>query len=334
MFLLTWLRNILIALIMSCVVLIQTNATLGNHITQVIIWGHKLHSHTHSYIHAAFYKAFNYLGYQTWWLDNNDDISSIELENTLFITEGQVDQNMPLRNNCYYVLHNCDPNKYQILLDSDHAIHLQVYAHKFRHNNIAEVEPFILYDIKAKTLYMPWATDLLPHEIEANKEKILNLPRKHEAVYIGTMWNGTYGNDERLLPFIKACHDDKVPFKATSGVNMDDNILLTQQALLAPAIQGKWQCEVGYIPCRIFKNISYGALGITNSETVYKLFQGKIVYNEDTYQLFFDAINRLKIWTQEEQYELMDFVKEKHTYLNRISHILRFFEKIDQKQGT
>lgn len=27
-------------------------------IKKVVIWGHKLHSHTHSYIHNAFYNAF------------------------------------------------------------------------------------------------------------------------------------------------------------------------------------------------------------------------------------------------------------------------------------
>ena len=26
---------------------------------QIVIWGHKLHSHTHSYIHYAFHKAFH-----------------------------------------------------------------------------------------------------------------------------------------------------------------------------------------------------------------------------------------------------------------------------------
>ena len=30
---------------------------------KIIIWGYPLHSHTHSYIHAAFYKAFKYMNY-------------------------------------------------------------------------------------------------------------------------------------------------------------------------------------------------------------------------------------------------------------------------------
>lgn len=81
-------------------------------IKQVVLWGHKLHSHTHSYIHGAFVKAFEYKGYKTLWLDNNDNINNIDFNNSLFITEGQVDKNIPIRNDCYYVLHNCDGSKY------------------------------------------------------------------------------------------------------------------------------------------------------------------------------------------------------------------------------
>ena len=32
-------------------------------ITQIVIWGHKLHSHTHSYIHNGFYIAFQKMGF-------------------------------------------------------------------------------------------------------------------------------------------------------------------------------------------------------------------------------------------------------------------------------
>jgi hypothetical protein len=100
-----------------------------NNIKQVVLWGHKLHSHTHSYIHNAFYIAFKHLGYKTLWLDNkdnyetkdfsqplflneNNEINTIDFTNTLFITEGQVDQNIPILSTAYYILHNCNMDKY------------------------------------------------------------------------------------------------------------------------------------------------------------------------------------------------------------------------------
>lgn len=53
-------------------------------IKQVVIWGHKLHSHTHSYIHNGFFLAFKHMGYNTLWLDNNDDITLIDFSKTFF----------------------------------------------------------------------------------------------------------------------------------------------------------------------------------------------------------------------------------------------------------
>jgi hypothetical protein len=79
---------------------------------QVIIWGFKLYSHTHSYIHGAFFKAFQHLGYKTLWLDHHDDLSSYTFENTLFLTAGCAEEGIPVRNDAYYVLHNCNTDKY------------------------------------------------------------------------------------------------------------------------------------------------------------------------------------------------------------------------------
>ncbi|MBI3900677.1 MAG: hypothetical protein HY324_00840, partial [Chlamydiia bacterium] len=73
---------------------------------RVVIWGHSLHSHTHSYIHEAFYRAFKELGYEAYWLNDDDDIEDLNLSNALFITEGQVDHRIPVRSDGLYVIHN------------------------------------------------------------------------------------------------------------------------------------------------------------------------------------------------------------------------------------
>jgi hypothetical protein len=53
-----------------------------------VIWGHKLHTHTHSYVHEGFFRAFQYLGYRTHWLDDSDDVSGLDLAGAVFLTEG------------------------------------------------------------------------------------------------------------------------------------------------------------------------------------------------------------------------------------------------------
>ena len=68
-------------------------------------------------------------------------------------------------------------------------------------------------------------------------------------------------------------------------------------------------------------------MGITNSETVYNLFKQKIIYNQSLKELLTESIDwRENKYEKKIILELMDFVKEKHTYLNRIENLFNFFE--------
>ena len=57
---------------------------------KIVIWGHKLHSHTHSYIHYGYWRAADHLGHEVHWYDDSDDVSSVDFSNSVFITEHQV----------------------------------------------------------------------------------------------------------------------------------------------------------------------------------------------------------------------------------------------------
>lgn len=312
-------------------------------IDRVIIWGHKLHSHTHSYVHYGFYQAFKRMGYETLWLDNKDDISGLELSNTLFFTEHQVDQKMPLRDDCYYFVHYSDDPKYDHLKEIGRFIDLKVYKNYFITDSptLVEVEPLIYYDVPNRTLIIPWATDLFPEEIERNKAltPLLKSPltTKEKTIYwVGTIGGGAQGNIPELAPFRNACAKNGVKFVHSDPwgrpVSFEENQKLIRQSYLAPAICGNIQLEHDYIPCRIFKNISYGHIGGTNSEAVSKLFNNKIVYNRDTRQLYYDMEKKLQERNLDELYELMDFVKEHHTYLNRAEHLLKFIDLIEDSE--
>ncbi len=309
---------------------------------KVVLWGHKLHSSTHSYIHNAFYRAFEHLGYPTYWFDDHDDVSNFDFSNSLFITEGNVDKNIPLRNDCDYILHYCTPSKYAKQFKAGRCINLCVFTNERTihsgNENIVYFDKGIYRDLQSRSIYMPWATDLLPHEIDKIKDEVPSFFKKgsREIYWVGTTWTGIYGNNNELHAFRKACEEKNVKFITLSfladpklkGVSVERNIELIQKSFIAPTIVGSWQKETGMIPCRIFKNISYGQMGATNSETIYEFFDKKIVYNPDPYQLFFDAEKRLETFTLEDLYELMDLVKTKHTYLNRIDTLLTFLEVV------
>lgn len=278
---------------------------------KVIIWGHPLHSHTHSYIHYAFYRAFKHLGYNTLWLDETSDISNEDFSNCLFLTEGQVQNKMPVREDCSYILHNPTADTLP-----DSKVTIQVFVSEVLNRNVTEVSDGVYVDEGQKLLYFPWGTDLLPHEFPFPLE---GLPQKQVVNWVGTVGGGLFGNEGELNPFINRCNANKIQFQKYFKISVEENIRLIRESCLAPAIVGTWQKEQGYIPCRIFKNISYGNYGITNSEAAQNLFKGRLVYKKNTAELFDAAMEELP---RQDNAELLRYVREKHTYLNRIKWIL------------
>ena len=295
---------------------------------KVVIWGHKLHSHTHSYVHNAFYRAFKHMGYETYWFDNADALDHFDFSNSLFLTEGQVCEQMPARNDCCYILHNCDDQTSERLIESGRGINLQVYTDDILGRSLEKIAPCIFTSHETRTLYMPWATDLLPHEIEANKARV-NLGKKRKRIYwVGTVGDGRFGNRSELAPFIDAAKRKGVKFIHCEKVSVEENQRLIRESVMAPTIVGSWQKKKGYIPCRIFKNISYGQFGMTNSQRIHELFESRILYHPDGGQLFSMAYNKLPSITRAQVEELMDFVKNRHTYINRIEVMLEFLKRV------
>lgn len=292
--------------------------------SSVMIWGWPLHSHTHSYIHNGFYRAFRELGVPTRW---HDDKRGVAVEpNTLFITEGQVDKHIPIRSDCYYLLHNCDFDRYRHL-PPERWLTLQAWTAESIEDGLAILgSRHTRFDAQANVLYMPWATDLLPREIDAN---IRNLPALARQKKSGCHFTGYFIEDpwHRVRQLLK---ERGVEFSALGGyglrnVSVEENQKRVQKSIIAPALQPAEQVRRGYIPCRIFKNISYGAFGVTNHALVANLFDDRIVFG-DTLE---SAIDRALRYARErdlaQDAAVMARVRDEHTYLNRVRAIEHAF---------
>ena len=55
---------------------------MKNKIKRVVVYGHFVGSH--SYIHQGYYKAFQYMGYETHWIRDIKELGDIDLSGTLF----------------------------------------------------------------------------------------------------------------------------------------------------------------------------------------------------------------------------------------------------------
>ena len=117
--------------------------------------------------------------------------------------------------------------------------------------------------------------------------------------------------------------------------SFQENMQLIQESIIAPALQSGWQIANEYIPCRIFKNISYGKMGITNNKAVNKLFNNKLIYSENIEELIEQGLEFEK--RNDKFYkikELMIEIRDNHTYINRIQYIFNYlFVKINIKNN-
>ena len=316
-----------------------------------VVWGYKNVYHTHSHIHEGFYRALKLSGKKVEWLDEVDDIKYIDFSNTFFITNHDCTyengywpwnierkSKIPIRDDCFYVIHGLRDNatvldifrnhknimSWNVLSMSNMRHNLGLYTNKTSGNEIF-LDTDSPFDILNKHLEFRWATDLLPYEIEANKpNEMLSLKNK-TINWVGTIW---HVNEKELGEFINACDDDGTEFLHIGAgqngiVSIEENIRLIRESYMAPAISGTHHLSEGYVPCRIFKNISYGQYVITNNSKANEIFGKKLIFNNDPYKLYYEAKEKLQSIKIEDLHSLMDEVAQKHTYLNRIAVMMQ-----------
>ena len=284
-----------------------------------VVWGCKLHEHTNSYVYAGYYKAAKAMGMDAYWLQSDSNTSGIDFSDTLFITEGQHDGNIPIRDDCVYVLHNCMNPKWNGVKN---RLTLQTYTYDAdRKWKAAPMNGFPGSYVSqgGDAIYQPWATDLLPWEINMDW---VNIRRTMDIHWVGTLSGGRFGNENEVFAFRDAAIQAGCSWYAhpPGSTSFEQNRALIQCSHVAPTITGTWQTENGYIPCRLFKNSSYGHLMVTNNKACFDLMEGLGVYSNDTRELFNMA--RSAIEDKNTIKRSMELIKDKHTFVNRINAIL------------
>jgi hypothetical protein len=328
---------------------------------KIIVWGFPLNTHTHSYVHGAWVKTFKSLGFETYWFHDNNYPINFDYKNCIFITEGYAEKNIPLEASSTYFVHIAiNPKKYldkgcrliDIRFNVD-EINDCNYSYELERNKLLKIDDVAFYNKSAddsilsdkfrkginnyEALYLSWATDLLPNEFNY-EDRFLNRDEKY--YFIGTIGES---NVNEIRKIISACQTKNMQFVHinpwSAPVTYEEAKNLVQKSYIAPDVRGSaLRLPVngkvdtganhklnGYIPCRTFKNISYGQVGATNSLAVKKLFGDLIIYNDDEYELFFDTEKQRKNYDL--IFEQMEFVSKKHTYINRVEAIMKVYNR-------
>jgi len=310
----------------------DASKSIRSQVKRVVVWGHKLHTDTFSYVNYGFVKAFASVGFDTKWLGNDDDVSGEDFAGTLFFTMNTADMKIPKRADCFYVLHNCSVAAYCAAgIPKKHILALQVFCIGARNAPTLPGQSSEYVRYSNGGLYQSWGTDLLPEEITKNIANIDSILAKSTGskkvvivAHLTEEWKNASDHIKKIghvLEFRTASTK-----KPTSS---DDNIVMVQESATAPTIQTQWQIENHYLPCRAFKNISYGRMTGTNSKTTAEVFGDRIVYSPTIEGTIDELIKYEKKPIgdrRREIVELMEEVRDKHTYISKINNIFAAFD--------
>jgi hypothetical protein len=318
---------------------------------KIIIWGfypeNGVLKNTISYVWNSFYTAFKYLGHDVYWFPN-EKIDNFDFSNCIFIAEGYDDSEIPLNKTSTYFVHCAyNPAKYvgnvrkfvdmrYNLKKIDHPNYVyELDKEKTKMDKGCYYEPSTNQVIDFKNgrvnyriddfdkVYIGWATNLMPNEIDEND---VYYPRSNNVYFLGSISNdGRYSNIHLIEEFANECRKNNIEFVlnnfSANQLSEEDYIRLSKESLLGFDIRCQADVEWGRISCRLYKNMSYGHLGMTNCYEAYKELDEYCLYKESPAELFYAAMER------KDDYEFIkqsvNYIKEYHTYVNRVQSLLK-----------
>jgi hypothetical protein len=310
---------------------------------KIIIWGHKLHTHTHSYIHNGYYKACKYLGYDVHWFDDNDNVLDFDFSNCVFITEMQVCRKIPFVDGSVYFIHNLEDKpfvniKKSLLADKNPGCKIYDFI-DYRKANIHVsyselnfMEKNIAYHQNSNTFITMWATDMLPNEID--ETSVVPFDSSKENIY----WIGSFhGQATNIRKMLEVCQSRGKRFVFGGGdvhrnltingnkfFESEDNKRLVRESFISFDIREKIFLDVckSYYPCRLFKSISYGKWCGSNMVSIADLFEDRVTFDSDIESLYEKIISDYQKCDEKKMRDNMNWVRDNHTYVSRIKNFL------------
>ena len=221
-----------------------------------------------------------------------------------------------------YLLHNIEEtHAVRDGLDPSRYVYLQVWTNACADRG-ESWGPVRRWDKNSRVLYQPWGTDLLADEF---MEPVFN-PSSTVVSFVGSIWDGNgQGNHVEIAKLRRALSKRGLIFDHRAGVSDEHNAELMRASRFAPAVGGAWQVENEYLPCRVFKNVSYGTLGVTNIPRFQDLFGDAAVWSTDL-QALVDFVLLLDEGEWMELVVAQQEVVKDYTYATSLEMIGRAFD--------
>ena len=297
----------------------------------------------------------------TYWFHDCEYPKDFDFNNCLFITEGYADKNIPILPTSTYFVHNAiHPERYinkgcrlieiRFNVNEIHDINNDFKLDDGTHE-LTELSPHSKYEkltsnkdihasnrggvvtpMKYECIYLYWGTDLLPHEFNFDD---VHIEKENTIYYVGSGVNSNDYNEFRAI-----CEKNAIKWVISdpwrTPITFEMNKRLMQISAITPDFRptgtaedvrlfglknGKNHMEIGYLPCRVLKAISYGQLGVTNSKHVKSILKEHVVYSDTMDELFRISMDARR--NKEALINAMKYVQNNHTYVNRAIELIK-----------
>ena len=302
----------------------------AKHFRKVVIWGLRRQWHSHRFIHQGFFETFKALGIPVVWTDFASDPGIIEagdfvITSNVYGRGTRGNPLAPLKDGAYYCFHGFGHSGYdgndrqpRHEIDRKYSLNLEVFLNKARAAS-DQWDTVTYFDKPSKTLHQPWGTNLLE---ERFRPPVIS--RSPFVFWVGAIWNNALnqGNRAEIDELRSALRHRSLRFVHLKFIPDCVSIAAIRASRVAPAIAGRWQVENSYLPCRMFKNISYGQLGVSNVPEFSGLYQDCTISGRSVSDLVENALS-LSNRDVVELVEAQQKITRRHTYVHKIRNIFR-----------
>jgi len=296
--------------------------------SSVVIWGLKdPNTSSQRHIHRHLFTVLQKIGCRVFWYEDLSDNNALIENNSLVFSSYECCFNIQYKKDNWYATFTAPRDR---IKECKNFLNLRVYGDAESRSNF-EFETILwdkttAFQKSTHLLYQSFVTDLLPEEF---LPPIFSTGRYF--YWIGSIWNdaNNHGNKKNIKLLEAALLRHHIKFTHVENASDAENIAFVRSSRIAPSIGGDFQTKA-MLPCRVWKNISYGQLGITNLSKALDVFDSHIIYDSNIDKLIDKALT-----IGEKEYKEMTLyqqcvVAKDHTYLNWIFNVVRALEEMGE----
>lgn len=251
----------------------------------VVIWGLRRFNHTHSYIHANYYRVLKRNGIKVLWLDDTEQNRKLVPDRAILICVSLEIDFIPFRSDLTYFAHNLTEDQKPLFVAQQ-----VLFYENYKNSAVGipyETAGMSVFLPSERLLAQPYGTPVAKND-SITSSPITNRERREN--WVGSIWNdaGNRGNQAVIQTYTNLLYGQGVSFRqiefgklAKTPIASKLEAKFVTDSIFGASIHSEHQIMESNIVCRFFKSISFGKVPTTNQVNAEKYFPNSIVADLD-----------------------------------------------------